>query len=751
MCVCFLTLALTAALDFEGPDPFVGLTLEGTVTCERPLVWQPLEVRFATGEATALSVVLSLAGPDAEAWFDALETSLGDGRGLASRSAWAPAPPATSEGPGNSGPLRLGAADLVETRAEIACEALTEGWLRAACACVGEGSSASVSVLPRGLGASDLSPLASVSLEAREAPSRLGQGLARVAHGAAIRLDRSFRAGCPIAVTCDIRAPQGGSALIRVDQSDGRTLTRTVVAGPRNWTRISPLRLLAPDDSPLRLSVTASGGVLEIDNLEFARPDMPFGDVTPNPAAPPFRARGALLTSVDRHVSDPGVNWALPLVGQALASEASPDLSPSGLHLERDARLGSLEYRLTVARDRALLTAGGPEGARCGLLQLVDLLSFSPDGPAVLACEASGRPALAWRVVGPVDSEDRASLEALARLRCSHVLVAPDRAATAPTSRAFADLVAVARSYGLAPIPVLRAWGGAVLRRGPDLADRRAVDAEEVRLPESGAVALAHVNVVASAERRPTVASLAGAAYREGVDFAIRPGSTVFGPSGFDPEAEPWRIERIEGGAIGPGETVHVRYEYVGAVGSLEVPLCHADPRVAAFLVEGLRVLLREHSPPAVFVDFGGLRPEGLDALSLASEEPVERCLLLTLRALAAEARAVDPDLRLIVRAKDLCGSDAPEDLAVTWTPLNVILVAPTPDSRAEETLRAWARRGHSLIVSVEDRPGLPSAAARACVALNRTGVDCLGLLPTASPLREAPVMEAAEAGWRGR
>ena len=29
MCVCFLALALTAALDFEGPDPFVGLTLEG--------------------------------------------------------------------------------------------------------------------------------------------------------------------------------------------------------------------------------------------------------------------------------------------------------------------------------------------------------------------------------------------------------------------------------------------------------------------------------------------------------------------------------------------------------------------------------------------------------------------------------------------------------------------------------------------------------------------------------------------------
>ena len=711
------SILLSAPGDLETEADRGRFALAGQAAFETPVPWLPIELRLRTGDDLALDLVLATDGA-CEAWFRDLRSTL--------------KLPDLPDSP-------LGLAPGEQRVLRLSCEALTVQSVSLLAGAVGAGGAAVAAArsVPEPDRPSEV--LASASAPAETWGGALGRTVLHLGAGGSASL---VPPGDTTVVRAMARSLDGGRLWVMVGGPDGEPVAR-VPLDPR-WRWRGPVCVRAHEGTPI--IVRAEGGSVDVDNVEAGPHQTAFVAETGETASPTLELAGALRLVVASALSSPGQLAAAHRFVSELPAPASESVPLLGVPVTLDDSLPPQGYRLSVSEGGAALAAADPFGAQWGLQEAADRVCRGPSGSALLAGSAEGAPALLWRgaeISLGGEGELEPALRSLVDCRFTHVLLDGPQAGflhDPMLADQLAGVFELAVPLGLTPVPVLRAWGEAVLRDRPMLAEGTTAEPERPVLAGSAPAALSHPNVIATAATRPEVTDPdTSQVFEEGADYVLVPGETLFGPTGFDTSARRWSIARTESGRIADGQVVKVSYDYVAATGTLSVAACPSEPELLSCLRDDLARLVAATHPSAALLDFGPASAPGTDRRCTGAHRPVADATVRIVRELALQARGLDPDLKVIVSVRALG-----EPSALGQVPGNVVLLAP-----ATSAAGAWAGRGRSIVLLDED-PGDGSPAV-AKDAASLSGGGCIGALAVLRPSRAPGVEnEAAVAYWRG-
>ncbi len=169
------------------------------------------------------------------------------------------------------------------------------------------------------------------------------------------------------------------------------------------------------------------------------------------------------------------------------------------------------------------------------------------------------------------------------------------------------------------------------------------------------------VNVVETPDQPISVTNLdKSATYKPGADYSVEPGELRYP---FTETAEPWRITRREGGAIGPQEEVLVSYEWAEPG---DITYCPSEPRTQAIMRKAIaetlatfrpRLIHLGHDEPRVMNRDTRCRKRGMAAHELYVEDTVR---------MHQYVKQADPNCRVMMWA-DAFRVNAAGAVKVAW------------------------------------------------------------------------------------
>ncbi|MBD3293483.1 MAG: hypothetical protein GF393_11205 [Armatimonadia bacterium] len=559
---------------------------------------------------------------------------------------------------------------------------------------------------------------------------------------------------------------EGAITLAITDADSGDVLAESVLAVDPKAREFVPIRLgfAAPAEARVQASITVAGqGTALIDNIAVGDVDLPI---------PPRRTRlgrlsdGCAIGGVPAGTDDPVLVNAIALLEERLADMGASGGAPVEVEItDRDADWPDSErYELSADTDGVRITAATPTGAAWGLMTLLDLAEAG--GGLVPECEITDRPAMPFRGTyrAGVPSGD-ALVEfcrRLMRLKMNAVVMESgvwyslgNEDTRAKTREAFDTF----RAWGIEPIPEIQSLGhaGGQLSRNPHCVEGAWQQDEELTLTGTEPVALAHNNVLRTDATDIVITGGDGeTTYVEGEDYEVIDGVTDFP---YDPEAEPYRVRRIEGGAIADGATVLASYDHAVKMGSRNIPYCPSEPAVYDILLPVIEDTIRYLEPETVHIGHDEPRIVNSDSRCIKRDITGGEILAEDIVKINDFAHSIDPDVTLMMWADALNPyhngtwfSDENEhqlDLVPKDVVQNIWFYGATqPLTRGRDSFEHFQRYGFTFTGSPWDDTtccrnwGVVAGEAR------RRGMNCPGLLYTSWSARWAGLETLASVAW---
>jgi hypothetical protein len=559
---------------------------------------------------------------------------------------------------------------------------------------------------------------------------------------------------------------EGQIKLAVAEVGSGHVLAEEIVEADPSVREFTPVRVsfLAPPgaETEVRLSVIGQGTAL-VDNLTVGEVQLPI---------PPRRMKLGTLSDgctpgrISAPSSDPQLENAVTLTEEVLAEAGADGAAPVEVRVTGDeVEWPKTErYELSADSEGVRITTATPTGAAWGLMTLADLAEAG--GGRVPACEMTDWPAMPFRGThrsGVPTGDSTADFAAtLMRLKMNVVVMESgsfyrldNRAVRENTQRAFEGL----RAWGIEPIPQLQSLGHASpqLTRNPHCVEGAWQQDEQLTLTGTEPVALEHNNVLRTEATDITLTSADGATtFVEGSDYEVIDGVTDFP---YDPEAEPYRVRRVEGGRIADGATVLASYDYASKMGGRNVPYCPSEPAVYEIMFPAIENTIRHLQPQTVHIGHDEPRIVNSDSRCQTREMTGGQLLAEDITKLNDFAQSIDEDVRLMMWADALNPyhngkwfSGEHED-ALGLVPNDVIqnvwFYGPTdPMARGWPSFKHFQRYGFTVTGSPWDDPtccrnwGIVADKAR------RKGMDCPGLLYTSWSRRFGGLETLASVAW---
>lgn len=760
-------LALAALLagmagDLETPEDRSTFEMRGPVRWVLPLEWSDLLVSFDTAERLEVLVELSVGPGSGYALFDAVRSSLtlrdpsferATGDALAG---WAAIPPWAAAISGHcldgKTSLRIDAPGLHQAEPAVVqqrarCEALTRQDVAVAVASPLLEADARLVVRAVGDDGSEGGIIATSAPLPRRRADRHGMVVARLDAGGSLRRIAGVSAGGALQVAADARSDDGGQLAVSVGLESGEELLVTTKLTAA-WQRIGPLTIGLLEGGRVEVEVSCTAGSAVVDNIRVGAPEMRFASLQDEcSSAASFAVTGAFRARVDATLDDEACRWAARRLADLVMVGRRPVGEPVEFAVARSEVLGDQAFRLEVGPDGVLAEAGGRPGARYALLQAAELVAQTNHVPCLLGATIESEPALPWRGASAAEPTEEAMTD-LAELRYTHLIIKSSDAQ--PAGALLRARRARATQLGLSTVPTTPAFGPAVLRGAPMLADGAHVEGELVVLRGLETTPIARPNIIVTELTEPVVTSDDGlTVYKQGVDYRIVPGITSCGPGGYETQARRWSLARLEGGAIRDGAAVRVSYDHVDLTGTTDVPICLAEPRARELLGDEVRRTIVAAQPDAVLLDFGPTLPRGQDSRYRSQRHGVTRILQEVVRELGRACAEVS----LLVPAHVL----APEgDLARVrplWLPRNVVLVLDAARvGRGEDSARSAialiSALDRGFVVRVPGDRDTIRTWTREAARARLSSAPCLGVLCDPAPEYETAFEDAARASW---
>jgi hypothetical protein len=328
-------------------------------------------------------------------------------------------------------------------------------------------------------------------------------------------------------------------------------------------------------------------------------------------------------------------------------------------------------------------------------------------------------------------------------------------------ARQAVDCFEYCRSLGLEPIPELQSFGWAhlLLAIDPNVAEGTFVEGEELELAGTEPVPLAHPNVLRTETTDVVVRSADGeVTYEADKDYRVIDGVTRHV---FSPEAEPFRLARIEEGRIADGATVKVSYDYVSRVNSNNCPYCPSEPRVYEIMGRALR-LVAEHLKPR-YIHIGHDEPAQMNTDSRCRQRGLTNAQLMAedIKWHHETVRETSPGTRLMMWAdalnpyhNGLQFADDPTAPAAELIPRDIIQCvwfygSTEPATKGYASLKHFGDLGFQTTGSPWDDIDCNLQWADVCYAARQRGHKCLGALYTSWGNRWGGLATFSEAMWR--
>ncbi len=518
-----------------------------------------------------------------------------------------------------------------------------------------------------------------------------------------------------------------------------------------------------PDVAPeVRITVAGRGTVL-IDNVAVGDAKLPI---------PPQRMRlgrlsdGCIPGDINAEVDDPVLGNAISLAEERIRGMNVRPTRAVEVHVtNRQANWPDSErYQLRASADGVQITAATTTGAVHGLMTLLDLAEMG--GGRVPECEIVDWPAMPFRGTyrgGVPTGEALADFcRLLMRLKMNAAVIQSgvfyeldDPQVRESTREAFDTL----RAWGIEPIPELQSLGhaGQQLSRNPHCVEGAWQQDEELTLTGTRAVALEHTNVLRTEATDIVITSADGeTVYVEGRDYEVIDGVTAFP---YRPDVEPYRVRRIDGGAIADGATVLASYDHALKMGGRNVPYCPSEPAVYEIMFPAIENTIRflgpntlhiGHDEPRIVNSDSRCRRRGMTGGELLAED---------ITRLNEFAHSIDANVTLMMWADALNPyhngtwfSDENEEqlnLVPKDVVQNIWFYGPTdPLTRGRSSFRHFQRYGFTFTGSPWDDAtccrnwGIVAGEAR------RKGMNCRGLLYTSWSGRWAGLETLAAVAW---
>ena len=271
------------------------------------------------------------------------------------------------------------------------------------------------------------------------------------------------------------------------------------------------------------------------------------------------------------------VQYDLPAGTTELRLSSNPDFSVKSVAPDK----GYDAYALTVDPEGIELAARTEAGLFYGLQTLRQLFRPAGNAPSIVIRDWAAQ---RWRVVYGMPWETSAFLDKLARLKINMCIVeSPWNAARnwwfnpSPDNRAKAEeLFRLAAQSNIEVVPLVQGggWAYGVIDQNPNCAEGIWVPkapvtftVDTVDFPERNVIRTQKMPVIVSSPDGKTV-------YAEGRDYEIMPGVTR---RPFPPDNAPWKLRRLAKGAILPGATVNVDYNYRHEIRALDLGKIYGD------------------------------------------------------------------------------------------------------------------------------------------------------------------------------
>ncbi len=556
---------------------------------------------------------------------------------------------------------------------------------------------------------------------------------------------------------------QGAITLAVADANTGALLaqkTREVDPLARQFV---PMRLgfCSPAHSAAQVRVSVAGdGTALLDNITVGDVELP---IPPQKMDLGTLADGCAVGVVSSEIDDPVLANAAALFEEGLTTRA-PDpveIAVTGGAVQWP---DTERYELVADADGARITAPTATGAAYGLMTLLDLAEAG-DG-RVPACKIEDWPAMPFRGTyrGGVPGGDALQdfCRQLMRLKMNAVVMESgvwysldDEDVRKKTRASFETL----RAWGIEPIPELQSLGHASpqLSRNPHAVEGAWQQDEELTLTGTEPVALEHNNLLRTEATDIVITSEDGeTTFVEGEDYEIIDGVTDFP---YRRDAEPYRIQRIEGGAIADGATVLASYDHAVKMGSRNVPYCPSEPAVYDILFPAIEDIITYLEPKTLHIGHDEPRIVNSDSRCLKRDMTGGELLAEDITKLNDFAHSVDGDVTLMMWADALnpyhngtwfSGEDEHQlDLVPKDVVQNIWFYGPKqPLSHGRDSFEHFQRYGFTFTGSPWDDTtccrnwGIVAGEAR------RKGMNCPGLLYTSWSGRWAGLETMASVAW---
>ncbi|MGC9318821.1 MAG: glycoside hydrolase family 20 zincin-like fold domain-containing protein [Armatimonadota bacterium] len=568
---------------------------------------------------------------------------------------------------------------------------------------------------------------------------------------------------------------EGAVEISVVDAVSGETVaaaTRSAEDEASGWVPVT-MSFSAPQDVQLRVRLAAEGrGTALVDNVTVGDISLPI---------PPRRMRlGALSDGVTVGGAAPEVSGAdegLLAKGALLVAETLQELpqpADGPPQVERiEVRVAGEaadwpeeeRYRLTVDPDGVVIAAAAERGALWGLMTLLDLAEAGQG--AVPACEIEDWPAMPFRGTYrggiPADAEDAGRWgRRLVRLKMNALVMEWGgwfELDAAETRQRAEEVFAVLREWGVEPIPELQSLGhaGHQLSRNANVVEGAWQRDEELVLTGTEPVALEHNNVLRTEATDIVIISADGeTTYAEGRDYEVIEGELSYP---YEPDAEPFRVRRIEGGRIADGATVLASYDYAVKMGSSNIPYCPSEPAVYEIMFPAIENTITYLQPRWLHIGHDEPRIVNSDSRCLRRDMTGGQLLAEDITKLNDFAHSIDPNVRLMMWADALnpyhngTWFSGEHEHELNLVPKDVIqnvwfYGATDPLDRGRQSFEHFDRYGFTVTGSPWDNAtccrnwGLVAGEAR------RRGLDCMGLLYTSWSNRWAGLETLAGVAW---
>ncbi len=763
--VAVLTLVLALQLvgnGFESDLDRGAASLSEQAEWVAPLVWQPVTLTIATGNARQVTVEVRVDSPGGAVWVDGLSSPtlpvVNGSFSEPSPAGWEPSHGAVLEilPGGDVGGLAArvsGSTEGVGLRQSLPCEPLTV--VEATLVLAVEGPDDRASVVLRAGSRPGLEAVAAATLVPVLPPSRVGRWVALLRPGA--RLTVALPEG-PAALGVELDARGSATSALRcaVREIGGALIAEEELAVGAGWERLVLAQAAREAGGPVTVEIEARGGPLQVDNVSVVAPEVPFGTAAAW-AGGRFVPDGPLLLTGERSLMGGHVLEPLRALSAALMAGRSGTGEPIEIPLVLDEMLAEEAYAIRCGADGLTLVASSPHGARYALLEAIGrTVPAVGDGRAGVLCGAvTHEPTVPWRGLrlGPEDAASE--LERASALRLNAVCLDPPNTGDfLAQGRAMAESCREARARDLEPVPVLRLWGASALSDSPYLAEGSHVEDEAVRLDGDGRATLSRPNVLCGPGRGLVVReATTGAIYEPEFDYVILPGEVRFSPGvGFAPDAEPWLVERAPGGAMREGARLLVSYD-VGPAEEPGLATCPGLVQAGEALADQLRRLRALTECRWLRLDPGPVPPQAGDGPCRGTGRAASRLRRERIRQLALVAAEGMEPVRVLVPAAAWREEGDTDPAPWEWLPANAVVLVDAglrpPAELAGLLAELCATPGRAWAVSVGDAPGVVEAWAAEAERARRAGSPCLGLLASSEGGRPAPALEVSRATWR--